>query len=152
MVPTLHDSDYLIIGKVDKTIASLKRDDYIPGRNQVIVFHYPKQPEFDFVKRVIGLPGDRVVIKDGKVRVYNSQNPGGLDPDANHEISGNYTESGPDGTALEVMVPAGNVFVLGDNRTPGGSSDSREWGLLPSSDVVGNVVMRLYPFDQLKLF
>src|SRR5688572_4877448 len=51
MVPTLRDADYLIIGKVDKTIASVKKEAYIPKRNEVIVFHYPKQPEFDFVKR-----------------------------------------------------------------------------------------------------
>jgi signal peptidase I len=152
MIPTLHDTDYLIIGKVDKTLSGLKGKEYIPARNQVIVFHYPKQPELNFVKRVVGLPGERVVIKNGQVRVYNDNNKDGLNPDIGHEIAGTYTDAMPDGSPIDVTVPPGNVFVLGDNRTPGGSNDSREWGMLPSDDIVGNVALRLYPFNKLKLF
>lgn len=152
MVPTLHDSDYLIISKLEKTGSSLQGKKYIPDRNEIIVFHYPKQPTLDFVKRVIGLPGDKVVIKNGKVTVYNSANPNGFNPDANHSIEGNYTLAGFSGDSLEVVVPDGNIFVLGDNRTPNGSSDSREWGMLPSEDIVGNVVLRLYPFNSIQTF
>lgn len=152
MVPTLHDSDYLIISKVERTGALIQGKKYIPDRNEIIVFHYPKQPTLDFVKRVIGLPGDRVVIKNGKVTVYNSANPNGSNPDANHQIEGNYTLAGYTDETLEVVVPEGNVFVLGDNRTPNGSSDSREWGMLPSEDIVGNVVLRLYPFNSIQTF
>jgi signal peptidase I len=101
---------------------------------------------------VIGLPGDKVVIKNGKVTVYNSANPNGFNPDANHSIEGNYTLAGFSGDSLDVVVPEGNIFVLGDNRTPNGSSDSREWGMLPSEDIVGNVVLRLYPFNSIQTF
>ena len=152
MVPTLHDSDYLIISKVERTGSVIQGKKYIPDRNEIIVFHYPKQPTLDFVKRVIGLPGDRVVIKDGKVTVYNSENPNGFNPDSNHKIEGNYTLAGFSEETLDVVVPEGNVFVLGDNRTPNGSSDSREWGMLPSEDIVGNVVLRLYPFNSIQTF
>lgn len=152
MVPTLQDSDYLIISKLERTSSVVQGKKYIPDRNEIIVFHYPKQPTLDFVKRVIGLPGDRVVIKDGKVTIYNSASPNGFNPDSTHDIEGNYTLAGLGEDSLDVVVPEGNVFVLGDNRTPNGSSDSREWGLLPSEKIVGNVVLRLYPFNSIQTY
>lgn len=152
MVPNLHDSDYLIISKVGKTGASLIGQPYTGKRGDIVVFHYPKQPEFDFVKRVIGLPGDRVVVKDGKITIYNKENPSGFNPDEGLKLAGSYTQAGPDDQPIDVTVPKGNIFVVGDNRTPNGSTDSREWGMLPSSDIVGNVIIRLYPFNAIKLF
>jgi signal peptidase I len=152
MIQTLHDSDYLIVSKVDHTKAMLGKltggsGNYIPGREQIVIFHYPKNPQLDFVKRVIGLPGERVVVSSGQVRVYNKQHPDGFDPNTGYEQEGTYTEGD-----IDVVVPEGNIFVLGDNRTPNGSSDSREWGFLPSYDIVGNAVLRLYPFDQFTIF
>jgi signal peptidase I len=147
MIPTLQDSNYLIVSKIDNTAAALTHHDYIPKREQIIVFHYPKQPTLDFVKRVIALPGERVVVSNCAVTVYNSEKPQGFNPDAVHPITGTCTEGDIDET-----IPRGNVFVLGENRTPGGSSDSREWGLLPSYDIIGNVVLRLYPVSSLRLF
>lgn len=157
MVPTLHQSDYLIISKVGYTKSLFERDllhkndDYIPARNQVIVFHYPKQPDLVFVKRVIALPGERVVIRGGQVTVYNQQHPNGFDPNS---LPGAGYEQRTQTTLgdIDEVVPAGSVFVLGDNRTPGGSFDSRDWGDLPSSYIIGNVVMRLLPLDQVKTF
>ncbi|HSX41222.1 MAG TPA: signal peptidase I [Candidatus Saccharimonadales bacterium] len=145
MVNTLHDQDYLIISKVDHTVANLQGKDYIPARQSIIVFHYPKQPDLIFVKRVIGLPGERVVVRDGQVRVYNPSHPEGFDPNTGYE---------PDGTQTlidtDVTVPNHTLFVLGDNRTPGGSSDSRDWGFLPADNIIGNAVLRLFPFDQIR--
>ncbi|HSX01843.1 MAG TPA: signal peptidase I [Candidatus Saccharimonadia bacterium] len=151
MVPTLHDTDYLIISKLGSTQAMVERlfgqdAQYIPARGQIIVFHYPKNPTEIFVKRVIGLPGDRVVISDGTVTVYNKAHPGGYNPDTSYEPSGTVTLLDQD-----VTVRPGNVFVMGDNRTPNGSYDSREWGELPSSYIIGNTVLRLLPLDQVRV-
>jgi signal peptidase I len=151
MVPTLHDSDYLIVSKIGYTEALIGRtfgrnDDYIPARGQIIVFHYPKDPTKIFVKRVVGLPGDHIVIKNGTVTIYDSAHPTGFNPDLNYEPSSTQTLIDTD----EVVQP-NNLFVMGDNRTPGGSFDSREWGELPSSYIIGDAVLRLLPLDQVRI-
>ena len=153
MVPTLHQTDYLIISKIDYTKALISREvfhknqNYIPKRNQIIVFHYPKQPDLIFVKRVIGLPGEHVVVRSGHVTVYNKEHPKGFDPNTGYE-GRTQTTLGD----VDEVVPSDSVFVLGDNRTPGGSFDSRDWGDLPSSYIIGNAVLRLLPLDQVKTF
>jgi signal peptidase I len=153
MTPTLQDANYLIIAKVDHTKAAITGKKYIPVHGEIVVFHYPKDPRLDFVKRIVGVPGDRVTIKDGQVRVYDASHPNGFSPDQNHETNGNYTMSDDtDDSPVDITVPDGNVFVMGDNRQPGGSSDSRSWGFLPSEDIVGNVVLRLFPFNEIKTF
>lgn len=153
MVNTLHDTDYLIISKLGDTgnqiehLFGNKDKVYIPKRGEVIVFHFPLNPQETFVKRVVGTPGDRVVIKSGSVTLYTHDKPGGYDPDTGYEKAGTVTLIDTD-----VTVPAGNVFVMGDNRSDGGSYDSRSWGLLPSSYIIGNAVVRLLPLDQVRIF
>lgn len=153
MQPTLHTSDYLIISKVDYTEALIARDIfhrndlYIPHREQIVVFHYPKDPTLIFIKRVIGLPRDHVVISGGKVTIYNKAHPQGFDPNTGYEPADTQTLGD-----INVVIPAGQIFVLGDNRTPGGSFDSRDWGDVPSSYIIGNAVLRLLPLDQSRLF
>jgi signal peptidase I len=151
MVPTLHETDYLIISKLGYTGTLIERTlgqnkPYIPARGQIIVFHYPKDPTKVFVKRVIGLPGDHIVIKNGTVTIYNKQHPAGFSPDIKYEPKDATTLIDTDET-----VEQGNLFVMGDNRTPGGSYDSREWGELPSSYIIGNAVLRLLPLDQVRI-
>lgn len=152
MVPTLHDTDYLIISKLGYTQSLVERTFgnksalYLPSRGQIIVFHYPKDPTKVFVKRVVGEPGDHIVIKNGTVTIYNQQHPTGFNPDSSYETSSTQTLIDTD----EVVQP-GNLFVMGDNRTPGGSYDSREWGELPSSYIIGNAVLRLLPLDQVRI-
>ncbi len=145
MTPTLQDADYLIISKLGATGAKLgkligRQTVYIPKHGEIIVFHYPKDPSLVFVKRVIGVPGDHVVVKDGKVTIFNAQNPAGYDPAAGIKLGADTTLGSFDDT-----VPAGNVFVIGDNRQPSGSFDSREWGYLSSSYIIGEAVVRLLP-------
>jgi len=153
MVQKLHDGDYLIVSKVQKTLAESgklvgKDGVYIPQRGQIVIFKYPQNPDLDFVKRVVGLPGDRVVVDNqGQVRVYNAAHPTGFNPDSTYEPAGTFTM-----LPTDVTVPPGNIFVLGDNRTPNGSSDSREWGLLPSDDILGVAALRLLPLNQMTLF
>jgi len=148
MTPTLHTADYMIISKVENTIAKLTGKSYVPRRHQVVVFNYPQDPSLIFIKRVIALPGERVVVKNGTITVYNSQNPDGFSPDdASFERSATYTEGD-----VDEVVPEGHVFVVGDNRLPSGSFDSREWGMLPSKDIIGNSLIRLLPLDGLRYF
>lgn len=154
MVPNLHDTDYLIISKLDDTRSMIgralghKNDLYLPARGQIIVFHFPLDPTKTFVKRVVGIPGDRVVVNNGVVTLY----PGGdmskgYNPDAKYEIKGTITLIDTD-----EIVKTGNVFVMGDNRSDGGSYDSRQWGQLPSSYIIGNAVLRLLPLDKVTVF
>lgn len=148
MAPTLHTSDYMIISKIENTWAKLTGKAYVPQRHQVVVFSYPNDPSLIFIKRVIALPGERVVVKDGTITVYNSEHPEGFSPDdSSFERSASYTEGEVDET-----VPEGSIFVVGDNRLPSGSYDSREWGMLPSKDIIGNSVIRLLPLDGLRVF
>lgn len=151
MVNTLHETDYLIISKVGYTEAlverMLRRDKpYIPARGQIIVFHYPNDTTKVFVKRVVAIPGDRIVIKNGTVTIFNTANPNGFNPDKSYELDSTYTLIDTDET-----IEDGFVFVLGDNRNPGGSYDSREWGQLKSTYIIGNAVLRLLPLDQVKI-
>lgn len=148
MVPTLHDMDYIIVSKVGKTVSGFEHKSYIPHRYDVVVFHYPKDPSLIFVKRVIGLPGEHIVVKDGHVTIYNSQNAQGLNPDTSLYQRAAETTQG----SFDDIVPQGSIFVLGDNRTPSGSFDSRDWGFLPSSYIVGTAYIRLLPLDQFRLF
>jgi len=148
MVPTLHDTDYLIVSKVGSTESEIgrafgKSDLYIPKRGEIIVFHYPKDPSLVFIKRVIGLPGERVVVSNGTVTIYNQQFPNGFNPDLNSDRT-QYPTLGD----IDEVIPNDSVFVLGDNRTPNGSYDSRDWGTLPSSYIIGHAVIRLLPVDK----
>lgn len=148
MAPTLATSDYMIISKIEHTLAKLTRKNYIPRRHQVVVFSYPQDPSLIFIKRVTALPGERVVVKNGTITVYNSEYPDGFSPDdGSFERSATYTEGD-----LDEVVPEGSVFVVGDNRLPSGSYDSREWGMLPSSNIIGNSVIRLLPLDGFRFF
>jgi signal peptidase I len=148
MAPTLHTSDYMIISKVESSVAKLTNKTYIPRRHQVVVFSYPSDPSLIFIKRVTALPGERVVVKNGVIMVYNSEHPEGFSPDDDSfERSATYSEGD-----LDEVVPEGSIFVVGDNRLPSGSYDSREWGMLPSKDIIGNSVIRLLPLDGFRFF
>lgn len=151
MFPTLHNSDRLIIWKLPKTMASIGKKDYVPKRGDIIVFHKPDGSNEQLIKRVVGLPGERVVVKDGKITVYNKSNPNGFQPDdapygKNLEKTSGYVDSKD--------VGEGEIFVVGDNRIEGASLDSRSniLGNVPLDMVVGKLVLRLYPFNDIKYF
>lgn len=153
MEATLFTGDRLIVNRIPVTIAQLQNKSYVPERGQVIVFKNPlfapgTGEEF-IVKRVIALPGERVVLKDGKFTVYNKANPNGFNPDdANHNEPGNYTSGEVDETVQE-----GTLFVAGDHRAEGYSKDSRNGlGLIPFYDVIGPVTLRIFPFDKIRTF
>ena len=102
-----------------------------PRRGDVIVFRYPKDPSRDFVKRVIGLPGETVEIHRGTVRIDGEV------------LEEPYLEERDLSNLGPTLVPPDNYFVMGDNRD--GSSDSRHWGPVPLENVVGKVLVRYWP-------
>lgn len=153
MQSTLQNHDRLIIWKVSRTWARLTHHDYVPGRGDVIVFikkglyENNSAKEKQLIKRVIALPGERVTVKDTKVTVYNTEHPNGFSPDATLPYGNVITTT--DGN-LDLTVPAGEVFVCGDNRA--NSLDSRYFGPIPLHDVVGKLAVRILPISNAKKF
>lgn len=118
-----------------------------PERGDIIVFRYPLDRKKDFVKRLVGLPGESLEIRDGQVYVNGEK----LDQPAVFTRQFYYNREdwqyGKKGE--EVQVPAGNFFVLGDNSAQ--SSDSRNWGFVPRRDVIGKAVLIWWPFQRFHL-
>lgn len=132
MKPTFHDNDIIITLRYP---GLFKRQ---PKRNSIITFHSPFNPKYSFAKRVIGLPGDHIRIESGKVYVNDE------------ELIEDYTEEGTKTWTYrysEWTVPEDHVFVLGDNRQVGGSSDSRSYGFIPQANITNYVVFIIYPYS-----
>lgn len=144
MEQTFSDGDYLIVDQLTYNFSE-------PKRSEVIVFHtefIPGGSEREYyIKRVIGIPGDRVVIKYGEVILYenNSSLPQTLDEE--YIIDGLKTLSQD---TVDVILKENQYFVLGDNR--GNSSDSRYWGPVDKKYIVGKPFIRLFPFNTITLF
>ncbi len=134
MDATFHNGEYILTNKLTYRFGPYKRGD-------VIVFKSPDNKDVDFIKRIIGLPGDKVMIKDGKV-VLN-----GVALNEKY-IQGTTMahEGGFMKDSTEVQVPAGHLFVMGDNRPR--SSDSRTFGPVPQQDIIGKVFFRYFPSNK----
>lgn len=133
MYPTFLDKDYLII---DKLVYAFKE----PKRGDVVVFRPPYSDSTYFIKRVIGLPGERVQVDGGKVTIINSEHPEGI------VLSEPYVSSMREGMN-DVTLGEDEYYVLGDNRSV--SSDSRVWGPLPKNRISGRVDLRLFPIKEI---
>jgi signal peptidase I len=130
MAPGIRDGDRILVEPWSYVFGTVQRGD-------VVVLRYPLDPRIDYVKRVIGLPGDRVTMADGYVWV-------------NGELLDEPYVLADDRTAyLSVVVGPDQFFVLGDNRPR--SSDSREFGLVPGDYLRGRVDLRLWPFSRIGL-
>ena len=133
MKPTLYSGDRIIKLNYIKGFPRIKR-------GSIISFKSPYNNKYSFAKRVIGLPGDKIRIEDGKVFLNNE------------ELIEDYIEKDsitrPGYWDSEWEVPEGQVFVLGDNRQKGGSSDSRDYGSIKISDITGIIVFVYYPFSE----
>jgi signal peptidase I len=141
MEPNFHDHEYLLIDEISYRFRA-------PERGEIVVFRYPLNPSEYFIKRIIGLPGETVSLRDGKIYIYNDQNPEGFLVDESTYLSTDVqTLAMSENT---VALAADHYFVFGDNRTR--SMDSRQFGSIARSAIVGRVVIRGYPFDRLDTF
>jgi signal peptidase I len=125
MKPTLQPGEFLLVNKLAFKFKDMSRGD-------IVVFHYPAQPSSDYIKRLVGLPGDIVAIKKGIVSI-NGQ------PLTEPYIMASPSYSG------EWQVPAGSIFVLGDNRNS--SSDSHVWGYVPLGNIIGKAIVIYWPLQ-----
>ncbi len=123
MEPTLFTGEFVIVNKMAYKLGAAKIGD-------VIVFHPPNNPTEEYIKRVIGLPGEHVVIRDGKVMVNDQV------------LEEPYINAAP-GYEADVMVGSDGLFVLGDNRN--NSSDSHSWGTVPIDNIIGKAVLVYWP-------
>jgi len=153
MESTLHDTDKLIIWKVPRTWAHITGHPYIPNRGDIIVFDQTGLSEFgqtdhkQLIKRVIGLPGDHVVVKNGAYTIYNKEHPDGFDPDKTLGYGKNIP---PTNGSVDVTLSKDQLFVSGDNRPD--SLDSRSFGPINADQVIGKLILRVFPISQAKPF
>ncbi len=183
MMPTLLAGDFILVNKFDYGLRTpITNKTFIemhhPKRGDVVVFHFPPNPSIDYIKRVIGLPGDKISYKDKQLTIngqvqsmrylaaYEYEMPGLNMVTARreqeqlgdvshnvliHDINGEYA---PDsvGNKLanneEITVPAGHYFAMGDNRD--NSSDGRVWGFVPENNLVGKAFFIWFNWDELK--
>lgn len=134
MVPNFHNREYLVVNKISYRFNEPKRGD-------VIVFRYPKDTSQYFIKRIVGLPGEKVKIANGRVYVYNSEHPEGSALEEPY-LSNQDITFGKDEL---VTLGSEEFYVVGDNRLA--SSDSRVWGILPKHDIVGTAWLRVFPLN-----
>lgn len=153
METTLQPNDRLIVWKLPKTWSNITGHHYVPKRGDVIVFspsssEFTEQPGKQLIKRVIGLPGERVVVKNSSVTIYNKEHPEGFQPD--RTLPYGVVIGATNGEEIDYVVPAHALFVLGDNRD--NSLDSRAFGPVQTKDIVGKLVLRLFPFSNMERF
>lgn len=170
MEPTLEgegSSDRLIVNRVAVTLSQIQGKQYVPNRGDIIVFKNPNHDALSgandeyIVKRVIGLPGERVTVNDCTLKVYSSEHPDGYNPYPTFKnLAANDKEVNTcvDGDGTDVTVPKGQIFVTGDHRVGEYSMDSRNGGgraslgTIPLEDVVGPVALRIWPLNNIKIF
>jgi signal peptidase I len=154
MENTLQNADKLIIWKVPRTWADITGHAYIPNRGDIIVFNESGLSQFNdsqnskqLIKRVIGLPGDRLVLNNGVYTIYNKAHPHGFEPDKTLPYGKNipYTSGN-----IDITLKKDQLFVSGDNRPD--SLDSRAFGPINASQIVGKLVLRVFPVNQAKAF
>ncbi len=165
MENTLQNDDRVIVNRLPVTWSHFMEQEYVPERGQVIVFANGDadgpltceaplgQVDQYIIKRVIAFPGERVVVKDGTLTVYNEENPDGFHPDDATRVDENNGPKEYTSGDVDITVPEGEIFVSGDNREGSHSFDSRSGlGTIPFCRIIGPVVLRLYPFDKVRTF
>ena len=140
MEPNFYDKEYLIVDEISYRFKPMNRGD-------IVVFRYPRDPQEFFIKRLIGLPGESVQIRDGGIYIYNNDNPDGFRLEEDYLPEGLQTY----GMSEEkVKLGFDEIFAMGDNRNA--SKDSRAFGPVNKSFLIGKVLLRGWPFDRVKIF
>jgi signal peptidase I len=132
MEPNFHDKEYLLVNKIGYTISTPKRGD-------VVVFKFPGELDQKYIKRVVGLPGDTIEIKNNGVYVNNQKLLESYIPVT--------TQTAPLVNQTKWTVKDKEYFVMGDNRE--NSNDSRVWGVLPKEYLIGKIIYSIYPISNL---
>ncbi len=155
MQPNFHDGDYLIVKEFgykttaiaagNKNILTVKPFEKLK-REDVVVFRNPRNQSQFFIKRVIGLPGEKVIIANGKIKIYNKENKSGFILDEKKYLPADIFT----GHSKKFNLDENQYVVLGDNRS--NSSDSRYWGVLNRDLIIGKVLLRAWPVNDLKIF
>jgi signal peptidase I len=139
MLPTYHNKEFLLVDK-------LSYRNHAPNRGEIIIFrlHENKKNPYEgkyLIKRLIGLPNERVVIRNGVTTIFNDKYPKGLQLDEEYVIYSNREKT------ADITLGDDEYFVMGDNRDQ--SYDSRDWGELKREDIKGKVLFRIYPFQMM---
>ncbi|MDA1316814.1 MAG: signal peptidase I [bacterium] len=135
MVPTFENGNYIFTSKVTYKMRK-------PIQGDIVVFHSIRNPDIEYIKRIIGLPGDTVLIENQEVYVNGNQLSENYISAKTTLIPGSYVQEG-----VSLTVPEGHYFVLGDNRPR--SSDSREFGPIEFESIIGQVFYRYFPIDKM---
>jgi signal peptidase I len=138
MFPTFSNGDYVLTDELTYRIRP-------PERGEVVVFHDVTDPSTYLIKRVIGLPGETVIVRNNTVTVENKQDPNGFVLNEYYLPKGTVTSGDATWT-----LSSSTYFMMGDNRAV--SYDSRSWGPLPTKDIVGLVRFRLWPLNAMQIF
>lgn len=155
MEPNFKDGDYLIVNELGykKTAVGLNDSTFFEvnpfkelERGDIVVFRYPKDETKFFIKRIVGLPGEKVKVSEGRVTIFNTENPNGVLLDES-EYLGRGSVTIKDVT---VQVKEDEYFVMGDNRSF--SFDSRDWGPLKRNEIIGKVLVRAWPLAETKVY
>jgi len=129
MTPNINDGDWIIVSKASYFFSD-------PERGDIIVFDPPEKvhSDYPFIKRVIGLPGDTIEIKNGKTIINGIP------------LEEEYLRKAPAYTMAEKYIPVNEYFVFGDNRN--NSSDSHSWGAVPRDNMIGKAIITYWPIDE----
>ena len=139
MMPNYVNNEYILAEKVSYLTGEPKRGD-------VTVFRYPGNPNISYIKRIVGLPGETIAIAENTVKIINSENPIGFTLNESYLPAGDITLISDGNGTMKKTMGNGEYFVMGDNRQH--SSDSREWGALPRTNIIGRSWLTVLPFDK----
>lgn len=138
MEPNFYDQEYLIIDEISYRFSE-------PSRGDVVVFHYPYDRTQYFIKRIIGLPNETIRLSNNKINIINNQYPDGFTLDEGFYLPEIITQG-----SVDVVLGDNEYYIMGDNRSS--SLDSRSFGPIQKTDIIGRTWIRGWPFNRIGIF